>query len=146
MKPLLVSVLVALSLFEASAVEPTWLTDFSAAQEQARTEKKLVLIDFTGSDWCGYCIKLKKEVFSTPEFVEYAKKNLVLLEADFPTTKKLPAAQVKANDALRRKYDVEGYPTLVILSPDGSKLGQQGGYDGSGPKKFIEMLERYRKT
>src|SRR4030095_1895326 len=97
-----------------AAGELNWMTDMAAAQKKAKDEKKLVLMDFTGSDWCGWCIKLNKEVFSTKEFAEYAKKKLVLVEVDLPRHKKLSAAQTKANEALSGKYDIEGFPTIVL--------------------------------
>src|ERR1041385_8627133 len=101
------------------AEELTWLTDASKAQAQAKAEKKLVMLDFTGSDWCGWCIKLHNEVFSKPEFADYAKKNLVLVQVDFPRRKKLSQEQQKANMALQEKYKIEGYPTLIVLDGEG---------------------------
>ena len=74
-----------------AADEPTWLTDFPKAQAQAKKDSKLVLMDFTGSDWCPWCIKLHNEVFTTPEFTEYAKKNLTLVQVDFPHKKEQSA-------------------------------------------------------
>src|SRR6185503_11094076 len=112
----------------ARAEDLAWLTDAAKAQEQAKAEKKLVLLDFTGSDWCGWCIRLHKEVFSKPEFAEYAKKNLVLVEVDFPNKKKLSDEQQKANQALQKKYAVRGYPTIILLDGSGAKVGQLG-YD-----------------
>ncbi|MCI0533802.1 MAG: thioredoxin family protein [Verrucomicrobiales bacterium] len=121
-----------------------WLTDLPQAQAKAKKENKLLLLDFTGSDWCGWCIKLNKEVFSKPEFAEYAKKNLVLVEVDFPQRKKLSAAQAKANNALQTKYDVEGYPTLVILDAEGKLVGKTG-YVPGGPKPFLAELAKITK-
>src|SRR4051794_6951886 len=78
----------------ASADEKSgWLTNFKQAQEEAKSSKKLILLNFTGSDWCGWCIKLDREVFSKPAFKEYASKNLVLMEADFPRGKQLSATE-----------------------------------------------------
>ena len=128
----------------ARAEELTWLTDAAKAQAQAKSDKKLVLLDFTGSDWCGWCIRLHKEVFSKPEFAEYAKKNLVLVEVDFPRRKQLSAEQKKANGALAAKYQIEGYPTLIILDGTGQKVGGLG-YMAGGPKAFLAELEKIRK-
>ena len=114
------------------------------AQAQAKTEKKLVMLDFTGSDWCGWCIKLNNEVFSQAAFAEYAKKNLVAVEVDFPRKKKLSAAQKQANDALAKKYQIEGYPTIIVLDSEGKKVGQLG-YQPGGPKAFIAELEKLKK-
>ena len=124
-----------------SAGELDWGTDLAKAQAQAKAEHKRVLINFTGSDWCGFCIKLQKEVFATPEFQEYANKGLVLVEADFPRKKTLPADLKAANDKLKQQHKVQGYPTLVLLGSDGSKLGEMVGYGGGGPKAVIAKLD-----
>ncbi len=128
----------------AHANEPTWLTDAVKAQAQAKAEKRLVLLNFTGSDWCGWCIRLSREVFTQPEFAEYAKKNLVLGEVDFPRRKQLSAEQKKANDALAAKYKIEGYPTLIILNGEGRQVGTLG-YVAGGPKAFIAEIEKLKK-
>ncbi len=144
MKKIILGLTTALALFSATAAEVTWLTDATKAQAQAKADKKLVMLDFTGSDWCGWCIKLHKEVFSQPEFVEYASKNIVAVEVDFPSKKKISAAQQKANDALAAKYDIKGYPTLIILDGDGKKVAQMG-YVKGGPKAFIAEFEKQTK-
>src|SRR4029453_9987213 len=141
MKKIVLITMMALSTLAVRAEELKWLTDAAKAQTQAKAEKKLVLLDFTGSDWCGWCIKLNKEVFSKPEFAEYAKKNLVLVEVDFPRRKKLSDALAKANGALQSKYDIEGYPTLVILDANGKLAGKMG-YVAGGPKPFLAELEK----
>jgi protein disulfide-isomerase len=128
----------------ASAAELTWLTDLPQAQAKAKAEHKLVMMDFTGSDWCGWCIKLNKEVFSQPEFAEYAKKNLVLVEVDFPRQKQQTAAQKKANQELQQKYKIEGYPTIVVLDEAGKKVGELG-YQPGGPKAFTAELDKLKK-
>ncbi len=120
-----------------------WQTDLSKAQAQAKKENKLVMLDFTGSDWCGWCIKLNAEVFSKPEFEEYAKKNLVLVEVDFPRKKKLSEEQQKANNALQAKYKIEGYPTIIVLDGDGKQVGQLNYM--SSPQPFIEGLAKMKK-
>src|ERR1051325_9080917 len=86
------------------------MTDFAKAQAKAKAEKKLVLIDFTGSDWCPPCMALHKNVLTSKEFTAFASKNLVLVLADFPTSKPISDAQKKANSALSDKFKVEGYP------------------------------------
>jgi thioredoxin-related protein len=147
MKKIAIGLLASWALLSAGAAECTWMTDLSKAQAKAKQEKKLVLVDFTGSDWCGFCIKLNKEVFSKPEFAEYAEKNFVLVEVDFPRQKKLSEEQQKANAALKEKYAASsGYPTIVLLDADGKKLGQEVGYHpGSGPKDYIAKLEKITK-
>lgn len=145
MKHWLLSLALFVSLHTMHAAEGglNWHTSLPAAQAKAKDTKKLVLLDFTGSDWCGWCIKLNKEVFQTPEFIEYAKNNLELVEVDFPQRKKQTAEQKKANQALQDKYGVQGYPTLVILNSAGKKVGELG-YEAGGPKPFIARLEKIR--
>lgn len=145
MKKLILGTFVALTLIGAPAAESLgWLTDLPKAQAQAKADNKLVMLDFTGSDWCGWCIKLNNEVFSQPEFVAYAKKNIVPVEVDFPNKKKLSAEQKKANDALAKKYGIKGYPTIIVLDGDGKKVGELG-YMKGGPKAFIAALEKLKK-
>ncbi len=122
-----------------------WLTDLDKALEIAKKEKKIVLINFTGSDWCGWCIKFKKEVLSTEEFAKYADKNLVLVELDFPSKKKLSDELKKTNSALKEKYKVNGFPTFVVLNAEGKEIGRQVGYSEGGPEPFIKKLEGYKK-
>src|SRR5713101_3348515 len=140
MKKILVSLCAGLALMKAGAEELQWLTDVPKAVEKAKSENKLVMLDFTGSDWCGWCIKLHKEVFSTAEFAKYAKENLVLVEVDFPRRKQLSAELKKANEALQEKYKIEGFPTIVVLNREGNKVGELG-YMNS-PKAFIGELEK----
>jgi protein disulfide-isomerase len=130
------------SLLQAGAAE--WLTDLPKAQAKAKAEKKLVMLDFTGSDWCGWCIKLHKEVFSKPEFEEYANKNLVLVEVDFPRAKQQTEELKQANQKLQQKYGIEGYPTLILLNGEGTKVAQSG-YVQGGAKAFIADLEKKLK-
>jgi len=144
MKKLLLTLATALVVTGASAGGDHWQTDLPKAQAQAAQEKKMVLLDFTGSDWCGWCIKLNKEVFSQSEFLDYAKANLVLVEVDFPRKKQLSADQKKANAALAKKYDIKGYPTIIVLDGQGKKLGELG-YQPGGPKAFIASLDKLKK-
>jgi thioredoxin-related protein len=145
MKKIAVGLLTGLALLQLQAEDLKWLTDLPKAQEQAKAEKKLVMLDFTGSDWCGWCIKLHKEVFSQPEFSDYAKKNLVLVEVDFPRSKPQSEAQKTANQALQTKYSIEGYPTIIVLDANGKKVGQLG-YEPGGPKAFIAELDKLKKS
>lgn len=132
-----------LGLSSASA-KPGWLTDLKQAQADARSNKKLLLLDFTGSDWCGWCIRLDKEVFSKPEFKEYASKNLVLLEIDFPKGKQLASVERMQNQELATRYGIQGFPTIVVLDSEGKKVGELG-YTPGGPSAFIAELESLRK-
>lgn len=119
-----------------------WLTNFDKALAVAKAENKRVLLDFTGSDWCGPCIALKKNVFTQPEFMGFAAKNLVLVELDFPRRKTLPDDVKAQNERLLKQFGADGYPTIVLLGPDGKTLGQFTGYDGEGPAEFIAKLEK----
>src|SRR5437867_10529337 len=119
MKKIAIGLIAGWALLQAGAEELQWLTDMPKAQAQAKKENKLVIMDFTGSDWCGWCIKLNKEVFSKPEFAEYAKKNLVLVEVDFPRAKKETEELKKTNQQLKEKYQIQCYPTIIVLNGEG---------------------------
>jgi thioredoxin-related protein len=129
----------------AIAAEPAWLTDYAAAKAKAKSDNKLVLLDFTGSDWCGWCKRLNAEVFSQPQFQEYAAKNLVLVELDFPRRKEQTDMVKKQNRQLAADYQIEGFPTLIVLNPEGKKVGALGYMEG-GPATFIAALEKIRKS
>ena len=121
-----------------------WSDNQPQALIQAKTGKKLVLMDFTGSDWCGWCMKMDKEVFDTAEFKQYAKDNVVLVEVDFPKKQYLPAATVAQNDLLQKKYGVQSFPTLVVLDGDGKMLKTFGGYQQGGAAAFIAELQKLK--
>jgi protein disulfide-isomerase len=127
--------------FASVHAEAIWQTDFPKAQEEARTNHKLLLLNFTGSDWCGWCMRLEAEVFSKPEFAEYAKQRLVLVTVDFPRAKPLSDEVRRQNRALAEKYGVEGFPTIVVLNGDGKPVGALG-YQPGGPSAFIEELKK----
>jgi thioredoxin-related protein len=145
MKILAVALMAGWALIQAGAAEVQWSTGVPAAVTKAKAEKKLVMLDFTGSDWCGWCIKLNKEIFSQPEFVEYAQKNLVAVELDYPQKKEQTAELKKANKELQKKYGIKGYPTIVVLNGEGKEVGRLG-YMKGGPKAFIEELEKLKKV
>ena len=144
MKKTAIGLLACCALWQAGAAELNWLTDLPKAQAKAKEENKQVLLDFTGSDWCGWCIKFNKEVLATPEFAEYAAKHLVLVEVDFPRKKEQSDELKKANKAVGSKYSVDGYPTFVVLNKDGKEVGRQEGYAAGGPKAFIAKLEAFK--
>lgn len=122
--------------FSLSAGSGEWMTDFEAAKAKAQAENKPMLLDFTGSDWCGWCIKLDDEVFSKPAFQEYAKESLVLVELDFPRSKSQPAAVKAQNEALSEKFAVRGFPTIVLLTPEG-ELIEKTGYRRGGAEAYV---------
>jgi thioredoxin-related protein len=117
-----------------------WETDFDLAKKRAKDENKSILVDFTGSDWCGWCIKLKKEVFDMPAFQEYAKKNLIMVELDFPKKKELPAKEKEQNEKLQEEYKIEGFPTIILLNSKGREVARTG-YQEGGPEKYIEHVK-----
>jgi protein disulfide-isomerase len=127
----------------SSAAKAGWLTSYEKAQSEAQSRKKLLLMDFTGSDWCGWCIMLDREVFSKPEFKEYASKNLVLLELDFPRMKQMPAETKEQNRRLALQYQIQAFPTVVVLDGNGKIVGELG-YIRGGPGAFIAELEKLR--
>ncbi len=128
----------------AAAAKAGWFTSYELAQKEAQAKNRLLLMDFTGSDWCGWCIALDREVFSKPEFKDYANKNLVLLELDFPKMKRMPPETTRQNEQLLMKYGIQGFPTVVVFDSAGKPLGALG-YQAGGPQAFIAQLEKLRK-
>jgi len=118
-----------------------WTTDYAAALLQAKTDKKRVFLFFTGSDWCGWCKRLDKEILSTADFKAYAKKSLILVKLDFPHSIPQPAQVTARNQKLARQYGIQGYPTIIVLNGAGENVGQLGYQDG-GPKPFIKELKK----
>ncbi len=136
----------ALKLVSSAALAAAgWSDDYEKALAQAKAEKKIVLLDFTGSDWCPWCIKLDKEVYEKPKFKDYAKDNLVLVTVDFPNGKHLAKKVKDQNDKLKQEFKVEGFPTTVLLDGDGKKLGEFSGYVEGGPDVFISKIEALKK-
>jgi protein disulfide-isomerase len=127
----------------ADGVKPGWLTDYKRALETASREKKAVLLDFTGSDWCVWCIKLRKEVFETAEFSKYAQTNLILVEIDFPRGKPQTNELRQQNRELQEKFRVEGFPTIIVLNSEGKQIGQTG-YLPGGPQRFIAQIQSFK--
>jgi protein disulfide-isomerase len=129
---------------QATPSKPGWMTSYEEAQQEAKANNKLMLLDFTGSDWCGWCVLLDREVFSKPKFKEYASKNLVLVELDFPRTKPIAEATKRQNVLLAQRYQVQGFPTIIILNGEGKVVAELG-YMKGGPDAFIAVLEKLRK-
>lgn len=121
-----------------------WLTDFEQAKAEAAGRKVPILADFAGSDWCGWCIKLDREVFSQPEFQEYAKDNVVLFLADFPNSKPQTDEVKKQNEALSHRYGIQGFPTVLLLNETGNVIGRTG-YQAGGPSAYVEHLKSLLK-
>jgi len=132
-------VFVSVVLFCLGAEAKDWETDFEKASARAKEAGKYMLLDFSGSDWCGWCIKLDKEVFSKNAFQKFAKANLVCVMLDFPRAKPQSNKLKKQNKALAEKYGIRGFPTVLILSPDGDPV-ERTGYQRGGPEKYVEHL------
>lgn len=130
---LLVVALAALAAAPARAEETKsdWTESYPKALEQAKENGGTVLADFTGSDWCGFCIRLKKDVFDTEEFKTYAKEHkLALLELDYPRAKQQSEEIKKQNAELKKKFEIRGFPTIIFLDKDGKELGRVVGFGG----------------
>ncbi|UGS23963.1 thioredoxin family protein [Flavobacterium channae] len=142
---LLIAFLTLTSLSMQAQEELTWHTDMSAATDISIKEKKPLFLFFTGSDWCGWCIRLQKEVFKTPEFVKWAKDNVVLVELDFPRKNNQTDAVKSQNAQLQQQLQVRGYPTVWFVSATKTAeakvnltaLGSTG-YVAGGPKVWID--------
>jgi protein disulfide-isomerase len=138
--------LFACSFLTTIARGSDWQTDYGQALANAKAARKCVLLDFTGSDWCGPCIEMEKVVFSQAAFLNFAKENLVLVVVDYPRRKVLPEEVTKQNEILLHQYGVDqsGYPTVILLDPDGKVLGQLEGYGGERPADVIAWVEKLR--
>jgi thioredoxin-related protein len=129
----------------AVAAKSDWLTDMQKAQEVAATEKKDLLINFTGSDWCGWCIRLRDEVFSKDEF-ETALEKFVLVEMDFPSDESIvPPKTREQNEVWSNRFGIEGFPTIVLTDSQGRPYGSLG-YVPGGPPAFLAQLDKIRKV
>ena len=144
MKKITLCLLTCWAAAQLAVAEGNWMTDLPKAQAKAKAEKKMVLMDFNGSDWCPPCKALRKNVLSTPEFTEYAKKNLVLVDVDFPRHTEQTEEQKKANEALSKKFDIDGFPTIVVLSSEGKELKKKVGYSGETTKEIIAEIEKVK--
>jgi thioredoxin-related protein len=132
--------LALVTLATASAGGDGWTSDFEAAKKQASSEKKDLLLDFTGSDWCGWCIKLNKEVFQEAAFKSGVKDKLVLVELDFPKDDTKLSEQTKAQNAkLRTDFKINGYPSIVLCDASGKAYAKTG-YQPGGPAKYVTHL------
>ena len=121
------------------AEDGLWLTDFEAAKAKAKAEKKLMLVDFTGSDWCGWCKRLKAEVFDKDAFKSEAPKRYILVELDYPHEKKLSEELQQQNKALSEHYKIEGFPTILMMDAGGQVIAKTG-YRAGGPEEYVKHL------
>ncbi len=134
--------LCAALLVASAARAADWTEDYAAAVTQAKKEHKMILLDFTGSDWCIWCQRTDKEVFETPKFKEFADKNLVLVTLDYPKSRPMPDAVKAQNAKLQDKFGIEGFPTLVVLTPGEKVVFTQVGYKDGGPDAFIAQFPK----
>lgn len=137
---LVLAMLLLPAMIGLAANPPGWTDDYEKAVAKAKAESKHVLLDFTGSDWCGWCMKIDDEVFDKAAFKSFAKDTLVLVKVDFPHNKKLQAKTKEQNDKLKSKYGANGFPTLIIVDSEGKEVWRQAGYKPGGPKAFIESV------
>jgi thiol:disulfide interchange protein len=135
--PRLFAATIAALVIATAARAADWTEDYSAGLAQAKKEHKLLVLDFTGSDWCVWCKRTDQEVFSTQKFKDFADQNLVLVKVDFPKSRPIPDDVKAQNAKLQEKYGVEGYPTLIVLGPDEKVVFKQEGYKEGGPDAFI---------
>jgi protein disulfide-isomerase len=134
------------------AAAPPWTDDWEAAKAKSKSENKPILIYMTGSDWCGWCKKLEKEVISKKAFTDFASQHFILMEADYPKTREQPAPLKQQNAELRKTYLNGGYPTVYVLDSEGKKLSKdlgelEGGVDGyiARLKKLLHQAEPRKK-
>ncbi|MBN2706364.1 MAG: thioredoxin family protein [Deltaproteobacteria bacterium] len=126
----------------AGAAQEAWLSDFASARDLAGKEKKFLLIDFTGSDWCSWCKKLDQEVFSRDIFLKESAKNFVLVKLDFPQQSQLDEKLTLQNQALSKTYEISGFPSIILADAAGVEFARTG-YQPGGPEAYLAMLEGF---
>lgn len=147
LSPLAAVVLCLSPLAAQDESHATWHPDFDAAATAAREAKKNLLVDFTGSDWCGWCIRLHDEVFKHEEFLKPIGEHYLLVALDFPQgdENKAKVPNPKRNEELSQKYGIQGFPTILLMTPDGEVFGRTG-YQPGGPAKYVEHLNEIAKS
>ena len=126
------------------AAEGLWQTDFKAAQAKAKEEKKYLLVDFTGSDWCGWCIKLHNEVFDKEPFKTEAPSSSCSWNSIIPHQKEQSDDLKKQNKELSEKYKIEGFPTVLLMDAEGEVIARTG-YREGGPDEYLKQLAELRQ-
>jgi thioredoxin-related protein len=137
--------LLAIYLIMIFSANVSWLGDFNAAKTEAAQNHKLILINFSGSDWCGPCIRLRKEILESAAFENYASEHLVLVRADFPRQKKnqLPKEQVKLNEALADQYNPDGkFPFTILVDEHGKVLHTWDGFPNETQEQFVSDIDQ----
>ena len=122
-----------------------WFSNLEDAKTEAQIWKRPVFVNFTGSDWCGWCIKLEEEVFSKPEFIQYARDNLIMVRLDFPRSKPQPVEIQQYNQTIAQQFGIKGFPTILLLDMDGKEIVRTGYQYGGAPayvQHIKELLEK----
>lgn len=153
MNKTLITVLLIMGSFVTQAQELKWETDIKKAISVSNKSKKPMLLFFTGSDWCGWCIRLQKEVLKTPEFKTWAAKNVVLVELDYPRSVPQSDALKTQNNGLQQTFGIQGFPTIYFATaklnkkkePSYTGLGSTG-YVAGGPKAWLAVADGILKT
>jgi len=145
MKKILLIAMFLVGSFAVEAQELVWQTDINAAIKVSEKTKKPLLLFFTGSDWCGWCIRLQNEVLKTPEFAKWAKDNVVLVELDFPRRAPQTPEIKKQNNELQQAFGIQGYPTIHFAKATNKsgKTNFEGigstGYVAGGPSAWLAV-------
>ncbi|WP_131539724.1 thioredoxin family protein [Pedobacter nototheniae] len=140
--------LLFVALLGLLTIPASWMVNFTEAQKQAKTTHKQILINFSGSDWCGPCIRLRKEILESESFEQYAAANLLLVRADFPRQKKnqLPKEQIKLNESLAELYNKDGkFPYTVLVDENGKVLKSWDGFPDESPQAFVSEIDKLKK-
>lgn len=124
-----------------SPAKGLWQTDFTAALEEARNLGRPIVLEFTGSDWCPPCMALAKEVLETKPFADRFSGAAVLVKLDFPRRSPQDPAVAQQNRALATRFNIESFPTFVILDQNGREVARQSGYQRGGGARFLDWLE-----
>ncbi len=151
MKKIIFALLLFVGSFAAEAQELVWETNVTKAMEISNETKKPLLLFFTGSDWCGWCIRLQKEVLKTPEFASWAKENVVLVELDYPRRAPQTPEIKKQNEELQMAFGIQGFPTIILANAT-TKEGKVNftgigstGYVAGGPAAWLAVANGFLK-
>jgi protein disulfide-isomerase len=152
MRTLLTALAAIFATASLTLASELWTRDMEAAKTRAKAEEKPIFLYFTGSDWCGWCKKMEKEILTQKEFLDYAKENLILVELDYPRSPENKAKQSEAereqNKALDKKFKIEGYPTIYLVDAEGELLPgaddlAKTKYHEKGPAGFAAAIRNF---
>jgi len=144
---LILSFFLATTVFSQQPATLEWSTNYDDILNQAKLQKKPVLLFFHGSDWCPPCIKMQKEVFYNMDFIDFASEKILFLNVDFPYKNKLSDNQLKHNNQLKKKFGLpdeftQGYPQVIIINQNAKVLYQEKGYNSEGTAKLIGVINK----